>query len=263
MDISPRVRPAYVAILDCRPDMDGRLMVLLRGMGLVPAVFGHPADLAQAFDRGQFDMLLLMPDAEAPSAAALMDKLGLYVASGIPMLLLLDESIVAACLPFLSMPHHDFVLMPYQEAEVKGRIQLLLEKCRRMEEAPAQGIFFGSYHFEPALRKVSIQGASTRLTHKEFSLALFLFQNQGRVWKREVLQRLAWGQSELDTSRTLDTHISRLRSRLQLCPANGYELISVYREGYRLDAVTSAELHGQDVVIKDGREIQTTERAAA
>lgn len=248
MDISPRVSRAYVGVLDCRADMDGSLMVLLRGMGMVPAVFGHPADLAQAFSRGQFDMLLLVPNVGGTGATDLLDELKMHLEPGIPVLLLLEEGIVASCLPFLSRPRHDFVLMPYHAAEVKGRIQLLLEKRRGQEELSLRSMEFGAYHFEPTTRTVSLHGTSLRLTHKEFSLAFFLFQHPGRIWKRDALQFLAWGQNEVDTSRTLDTHISRLRSRLQLHPANGFELVSVYREGYKLDAVAPWALEVQRVI---------------
>lgn len=241
MDISTPARPAYVGVLDCRPHMDARLMVLLRGMGLVPAVFGHPADLIQACARGPFDMLLLVPEVGGQNAAALLDELALCLAPGTPVLLMLEDVMVAACMPFLSGVHTDFVLMPYQDAEVEGRIQLLLDRSRFSKESLAQPVEFGGYHFEPTVRTVRIHGTSLRLTHKEFSLAFFFFQNQGQTWKRDVLQLLAWGQNDADISRTLDTHISRLRSRLQLTPANGYELVSVYREGYRLDKVDTLE----------------------
>jgi len=67
-------------------------------------------------------------------------------------------------------------------------------------------------------------------------LALFLFQNLGRLLSRQYLQGQLWGTQMADAiTRTLDTHISPIRSKLNLRPENGFHLVSVYGYGYRLE----------------------------
>jgi DNA-binding response OmpR family regulator len=75
------------------------------------------------------------------------------------------------------------------------------------------------------------------LTAKEFDLAAVLFHNLGQLLSREVMAATAWGR-ELDVaSRTLDTHIYRLRQKLLFSPENGLRLSAIYTHGYRLDEV--------------------------
>ena len=76
------------------------------------------------------------------------------------------------------------------------------------------------------------------LTQKEFELALFLFRNAGRLMSRSYLLENVWGHSAELNTRTLDTHISRLRKKLQLGEGSGWRLASAYRHGYRLEPVT-------------------------
>ena len=73
------------------------------------------------------------------------------------------------------------------------------------------------------------------LTHREFALALLLFQNAGRLLSRDYLRENIWGYNAQVLSRTLDTHISRLRQQLQLRPGSTYSILAVYGLGYRLE----------------------------
>ena len=73
------------------------------------------------------------------------------------------------------------------------------------------------------------------MTAKEFALALMLFRNLNRPLSRGHLTDTFWGHTAAVQSRTLDTHISALRSKLGLRPERGFILSSVYSFGYRLD----------------------------
>ena len=95
----------------------------------------------------------------------------------------------------------------------------------------------GAYEIDPERRTVSLEGKPISLTQKEFDLAVFLFQNPGRLLSRVKLLEQVWGVSaELDT-RTVDTHVSRVRRKLQLDANTGWKLLPVYGFGYRLDPI--------------------------
>jgi DNA-binding response OmpR family regulator len=80
------------------------------------------------------------------------------------------------------------------------------------------------------------------LKNREYELALFLFQNLGRLLSREHLHEAVWGLGIEALSRSLDTHISRLRTKLDLRPANGFLLLAIYGLGYRLEAIDEISL---------------------
>ena len=96
---------------------------------------------------------------------------------------------------------------------------------------------FGRYRFLPETRSIEMDGVAVELKNREYDLALFLFQNMGRLLSRDHLKEVVWGQVADVMSRSLDTHISRLRTLLDLRPANGFIVTAVYGVGYRFEAV--------------------------
>jgi DNA-binding winged helix-turn-helix (wHTH) protein len=80
------------------------------------------------------------------------------------------------------------------------------------------------------------------LTRKEYELALFLFANEGRLVSRGHLLDMVWRRRASAESRTLDSHVSRVRRNLLLDRRRGFELVAVYGSGYRLDRCEEAVL---------------------
>ena len=76
-----------------------------------------------------------------------------------------------------------------------------------------------------------------QMTDKEFELAAFLFRNLGRLLSRGHLLEAVWGRNPDLATRTVDTHISRVRSKLNLRPENGFRLTPTYNFGYRLERI--------------------------
>ena len=126
----------------------------------------------------------------------------------------------------------DFMAKPVGRNELNARVSSLLRRAYP-HYGGDKALEFGPYRFLPDTRGLEINGLPVELRHREYELALYLFQNQGRLLTREHLCETIWGQVPDMNSRTLDTHISRVRSQLDLRPANGYLITSVYGVGYR------------------------------
>jgi len=131
----------------------------------------------------------------------------------------------------------DYMVKPLRVAELKARITALLRRAYPVSTDDVQQ--FGDYTFDRTSLSVQFNGQTVSLTHREFALALLLFQNAGRLLSRDHLRESVWGQNAEVLSRTLDTHISRLRQQLQLRPGGAYAILAVYGLGYRLDAPTT------------------------
>jgi DNA-binding response OmpR family regulator len=91
------------------------------------------------------------------------------------------------------------------------------------------------YRIEVPKRRVSLNGREILLTEREFDLALFLFRRRGRVVSRDALLEGVWNIRGDVATRTVDTHVSRLRKKLELGGENGWRLNAVYQHGYRLE----------------------------
>ena len=89
-----------------------------------------------------------------------------------------------------------------------------------------------------------MNGELLPLTAKEFGLALLLFRNVHRALSRGHILEAIWGRNPDLPTRTLDMHISRIRTKLELRPENGYRLAPVYSYGYRLEQLTDGWSEG-------------------
>jgi DNA-binding response OmpR family regulator len=87
--------------------------------------------------------------------------------------------------------------------------------------------------------RLTMNGTQVDLTQKEFDLALLFFRNLGRPLSRAYILEAVWARDIEIPSRTMDTHVSRIRTKLQLRPDNGFRLAPVYSYGYRLEQIAA------------------------
>lgn len=132
----------------------------------------------------------------------------------------------------------DYVVKPFRTIELVARIGALLRRISRTEKID-NTLTVGPYVLDTVRRSLSLHGKTVVLTAKEFDVAAYLFANVGRVVSKHLLTKLAWGRELDSSSRTVDTHIYRLRRKLSLRPENGVLLSTVYTHGWRLNEVAS------------------------
>jgi DNA-binding response OmpR family regulator len=129
----------------------------------------------------------------------------------------------------LEIGAEDYVTKPFSPRELVLRVKKVLERGRAAGE-PSELLTFGSLQIDPPRHLVSWRGKSIELTATEFKLLVLLAQRRGRVQSREQLLRDVWEYNSLIDTRTVDTHMRRLREKLG--PAAKY-LDTVRGVGYR------------------------------
>ena len=144
-----------------------------------------------------------------------------------------EEDIVAA----LTAGADDYMVKPVRRLELLARVESLIRRTRG-KESEAAPISIGPYSIDPLNRVVTLDGNSIELTDKEYDLTVFLFRNLGRLTSRGHISESVWGRSAEVQSRTVDTHMSRLRKKLDIGPARGVRLTPVYNFGYRFEKVS-------------------------
>ncbi|MBL8524663.1 MAG: response regulator transcription factor [Betaproteobacteria bacterium] len=132
----------------------------------------------------------------------------------------------------------DFIVKPLRKQELQARVSAVLRRSV-VEVAEMRELEVAPYKLDLVARRIRLNDRVVELQNREYELAVLLFQNLNTVVSRERIVQTLWGMEPMETSRTLDTHVSRLRRKLELTPANGLTLQSVYGLGYRLQPVSA------------------------
>lgn len=139
-----------------------------------------------------------------------------------------EQDIVAA----LDAGADDYVVKPLRREEILARVRAL---GRRTGAGSRTMLGCGTVSLDTANRTATLRGQHIGLTDREFDVALYLLKNRGRLISRAELLKQVWRTSAALETRTVDTHVSRVRQKLQLQRANGFRLEAVYNHGYRLE----------------------------
>jgi DNA-binding response OmpR family regulator len=126
----------------------------------------------------------------------------------------------------------DYVTKPVGVNELIARVRAVLRRSRPVADAPPACIRFGDVEIYPATRMVRRAGQPVALRPKEYDLLLALLRHQGRFVSRAELLRDVWGYHVDTVSRTVDTHLSALRTKLEPDPLRPRYFITVRSAGY-------------------------------
>lgn len=200
----------------------------------------HPFDSGKALVRNlgreTYDLLLLdwnIPDMNGTEVLAWVRT---SLRSTVPVIFVTAQHSENAIVEALSSGADDYLVKPVRRRELVARA---LAVYRRAHAEALNEVFVEvpPYRFDLKARRAEVHGQTVDLTDKEFDLALFLFRERGRVLSRgHILERI-WGRNANVVTRTVDTHMSRLRTKLDLGAQNGMRLSSVYSYGYRLEKI--------------------------
>ncbi|RKU00492.1 DNA-binding response regulator [Burkholderia sp. Nafp2/4-1b] len=159
------------------------------------------------------------------------------IGGGLPILFLTirapEQGLVAA----INAGADDYMVKPINRCELLARIGALLRRAYRSGSPEQVRFEVGFYGFDMKAREITLRGEPIKLTPREFDLAVLLFRHFGRIMPRDALIRSLWGRDMAGASRSLDTHIYRLRTKLALHPSNNVRLSAIYSLGYRVEGV--------------------------
>ena len=127
----------------------------------------------------------------------------------------------------------DYLIKPLRRSETLARINALMR--RGASAKPASVLRLGAIVIDNDRHVTTVKGAPVDLTDRELELALYMLRNHGRLLTRQELLENVWKTNPDVITRTVDTHVSRLRTKLALTPENGFDLTTVYHKGYRLE----------------------------
>lgn len=225
-----------IAVLDDDQAQTDFICQTLSAVGHTCHAFTKGADIVRQLRRQTYDLLVL--DWNVPDLAGdqVLHWVRQSLSTRLPVLFMTSRSRETDIAAMLNSGADDYVVKPVSPTVLVARVGSLLRRAYQLQPLSAKETF-GQYEFDLKSRQASVAGRPVSLTQKEFDLALLLFQHLSRPLSRAHILDVIWKQTNDIPSRTMDTHVSMLRSKLGLRPENGYRLTPIYGYGYRLERV--------------------------
>ncbi len=242
-----------IAIVEDDRRLAEQLHDLLRERGWQVWVFHQAAGLLESLPRQRFDLVLLdmgLPDQTGLQLIRSMGALGFEQSRGsLPEIVMLtgmvDESILEEA---FALGVRDYVHKPYRCRELVARLSAIL----RRQPATSPNTSPSSVDLPAAKPPAEIDGLRLEadnplgpgawlrgrwvsMTEKEYQCAAYLSGRMGETISRDEIRSQVWGYNSQVETRTVDTHVSRIRKKLLSCPGLGIRLAPVYGVGYRME----------------------------
>lgn len=138
----------------------------------------------------------------------------------------------------LELGADDYITKPFSIPELLARVKAMFRRVAAMADGTHQGpdsIVIGGLSIELAKRKATVRGEPVSLTAKEFDLLAHFARNPGRVYTRAQLLDQVWGESYSGYEHTVNSHINRLRQKIETDSARPDYLLTVWGVGYKLN----------------------------
>jgi DNA-binding response OmpR family regulator len=223
-----------IAVLDNDRSQADLISQVLTSAGHTCQTFDSGKDMLAQLRKDSTDMLILDWQLADPGGAEILRRAKEKLSAATPMMFITNSSAEDDIVAGISAGADDYMIKPLRRGELVARVQALLRRAYPTQNG-AEQLQFGPYIFETRPGRLLMDGVVIEVTHKEFYLALLFFRNIGRPLSRAYIHEAVWIRETAVPSRTMDTHVSRVRNKLQLRPENGFRLVPVYSYGYRLE----------------------------
>ena len=235
------MQPAYamnrepaILLVEDEPDIADLLSIHLGDLGYrVDAVADGALGLQKALS---YPYALIILDLMLPGLSGLeVCKQLRASARATPILMLTSKAEEVDKVLGLELGADDYVTKPFSIRELIARVRALLRRVEldQPESAEDEELVFGALRIEPAKRKVWTAGEAVELTAKEFDLLALFARHPGRAFSRQELLDKVWGYQYAGYSHTVNSHINRLRSKIEPDPSTPRYVQTIWGVGYR------------------------------
>jgi two-component system response regulator RegX3 len=227
-----------ILVVEDEPSFVDALQVGLTREGFVVEVATDGAEALERFEVVKPDLVLL--DVMLPNVSGIDVCRRLRASSSVPIIMVTAKSSEIDTVVGLEVGADDYVTKPYRIRELVARIRALLRRTSmditgETEHPNDTTIRVGDVALDPDEHRVVVRDEEVTLPLKEFDVLQLLLANAGRVLTRETLIDRVWGGDYVGDTKTLDVHIKRLRSKVELDPASPERIVTIRGLGYKYE----------------------------
>jgi DNA-binding response OmpR family regulator len=226
----------HLLVVEDDADIAELLRLNLTDEGYVVEVAADGGTALARLQTRQWDAVMLdlmLPDLDGMAVCRHIRALPHYT----PIIIISAKSAETERILGLEQGADDYITKPFSLLEVKARVKALFRRAKAMGQAGQQKsglIVHGDLHIDPITRQVQLQGIHVDLAAREFDLLFFFARHPGETFSRLDLLKQVWGYNHEGYEHTVNTHINRLRNKIEHNPAKPSYILTVWGVGYRL-----------------------------
>ncbi len=225
-----------VMVIEDEESFIDALVVGLQREGFGVQVARDGAEALTNFDKVNPDIVLL--DVMLPKVSGTDVCREIRKKSQVPIIMVSAKGTEIDTVVGLEVGADDYIVKPYRIRELVARVRAALRRggiSAALDPAGGSAIEVGTVSIDPEKHVVAVRGHAVKLPLKEFELLYVLMANAGRVMTRDTLIDRVWGSDYYGDTKTLDVHIKRLRSKVEVDPANPTAILTIRGLGYKFE----------------------------
>jgi len=227
-----------ILVIEDERDINALITMNIKALNFDVTSSHHGEQGLQIALQGNFDALILdlmLPGIDGLEICRRLREAG----NPLPILMLTARKSEIDRVLGLEMGADDYLTKPFSVRELQARVKALLRRSNLASQTADKGratiIKANGLHIDTAKRTVNLRDQSVELTTKEFDLLEFLARHPGRVFRREQLLDSVWGYQHSGYEHTVNSHINRLRSKLEGKPSKPDYVLTVWGVGYKFN----------------------------
>jgi two-component system response regulator RegX3 len=226
-----------ILLVEDEASLSEPLAFLLQKEGYSVSIAEDGRRAVELFAQGQFSLVLL--DLMLPELSGVEVCRAIRATSQVPIIMLTAKDSEVDIVVGLELGADDYVTKPYSSRELLARIKAVLRRQVTSDAGDDSLLRSGHLLLDSDRHTLTVNGTMTAIPLKEFELLEYLMRNAGRVLTRgQIIDRI-WGSDYFGDTKTLDVHIKRIRSRIEVDPANPELILTVRGLGYRFEDASS------------------------
>lgn len=232
---------AKMLIADDNKQITSILSNYARKEGFEPVVALDGEEALRLFDEHEPDIAMVLLDVMMPKVDGFEVCRRLRGKSLVPVIMITARGEDFEKIMGLDIGADDYIIKPFSAGEVMARVRAILRRMQPREEKTAHNIYrYSNLMIDLDKYAVTVNGSEVPLTKKEVELLWTLAKNSSKVFSRDNLLDSLWGYDYYGDSRTVDSHIKRMRAKLDKFEHPGWEIKTIWGVGYRFEEKANA-----------------------
>ena len=230
---------ATILVADDHRQIASILEEYLKREGHTPILAADGEEALALFDKMKPDAVLL--DVMMPKLDGFAVCREIRKTSTVPVIMITARGEDFEKIMGLDIGADDYIVKPFSPGEVMARVRALLRRMVRVQPASSQSLVRGNLTVRLEDYTALVDNRKVALTKKELEILWTLASNPNKVFSRDNLLESLWGYDYIGDTRTVDSHIKRLRAKMEAAGAESWEIKTIWGVGYRFEEKTNEE----------------------